>query len=505
MEKAPDILRILLLEDSDLDAELLLRHFSKFHPGVFEVVRAPDRTQFEKKLDENWDAIISDFDVPGYGALGALETLKSYKLDIPLVVVSGQIGEENAVGALRAGAQDFVMKSNLSRLVPALFRSIRDGNQRKQQLALQKAHEQAVKDREQLLAVICHDLKNPLGSIRLTAQLMSSYAKNGDVSAKVVQDNTARIIKSTERIDRLIHDVMDENKIESGHFVIEPVLTQLTDFWNEVKSSFEPLAARKGLKLIFNDPRPSLMVNMDATRIFQVVNNLIGNAIKFSHAGGEIHASIVEEPDRLRMWVRDYGPGIPITDHKHVFSKFYRGKDTGEPGSGLGLWIARQIVKNHGGEIGLEDNEDGGCCFWFSLPWSEKPVGAVAGTLSAGTVNNILLIDDDDDLSEVICTALNEVGFLVTPATNVNEAIALIEGNTKKFKLIMVDYDLPGKNGGDFIRWLHALRNEKSDIPVILMSAHPDVYERAANLGISRSLRKPMKLERLLEAVTECL
>ena len=502
MHNGFDKLRILLVEDDDLDAELLKRHLSKFHPGLFILERAKDRAEFEALVDDSFDGIISDFNVPGFGAMKALERLKERGLDVPLLVVSGQIGEENAADAMRAGAQDFVMKSNLSRLAPALLRSIRDGKRLRRQIELQKAHEVAVKNREQLLAVICHDLKNPLGSIRLTAQLLHSYAKNSEsISSKLVTENSNRICRASERIDRLIHDVLDENKIELGQFVIEPTRIQVADFWNEIRLTFEPLAAKRHVILRFNEVDPTLMMEFDSTRVLQAVSNLLSNALKFSPQESVVEARLETTDEEVKFVVRDRGPGIPAAEAKKVFSKFFRGQNNQETGSGLGLWIASQIVKNHGGEIGLLEAEGGGCQFWFKLP--RRRVKAAVSAAYQDEKTNILLVDDDSDLSEVISTALSEVGFAVTPAATVNDAISLLENHDRKYQVIMVDYDLPGENGGALIRWLQS--SDSSETPVVLMSAHPDVYERATTLGVSHSLRKPMKLERLLDVVSDCL
>lgn len=497
-----DKLKILLVEDDDLDAELLKRHLVKYHAGLFQLERAKDRAEFEATVDDTFDGVISDFNIPGFGAMRALEQLKERGLDIPLLVVSGQIGEENAADAMRAGAQDFVMKSNLSRLVPALLRSIRDGKRLRRQVELQKAHEQAVKNREQLLAVICHDLRNPLGSIRLTAQLLQSYSKNNEpVTSKLISESASRICRASERIDRLIHDVLDENKIEMGQFVIEPAQVPVAEFWAEVKATFEPLAAKRHVSLRFNEVDPALTADFDSTRVLQVVSNLLSNALKFSPRDTVVEATLEHSEDELTFRVRDHGPGISDADAKKVFSKFFRGQNNQEVGSGLGLWIASQIVKNHGGEIGLEPADGGGCAFWFKLPRRRhKPAATVP---YQEEMTNILLVDDDMDLSDVISTALRGVGFAVTPAATVSDAISLLENQERKYQVIMVDYDLPGENGGALIRWLQS--SQASETPVVLMSAHPDVYERATTLGVSHSLRKPMKLERLLDVVSDCL
>ncbi len=499
--------RVLLAEDSEADAELLKRHLSKGHGDPFTVERVADRGQFESRLREGWDAIVCDYNVPGFSPMEALKLLESLYLDIPVLIVSGQIGEENAVDLLLAGAQDYVMKSNLARLGPALFRSIAQAQEKKNQEIFKKVHEQLVKDREQLLAVICHDLRNPLGSITLTAQLLGSYANGStQVSSKLVGDNSSRIVKSCERIERMIHDILDGAMLKDGHFVIEPAQTNVADFLAEVRSAFERLAEKQGIKLVIAPLRSDLWVDFDSLRVFQVASNLVGNAIKFCPAGSTIHLSVEESAKSIRFVIHDDGPGISKSEHAQIFSKFFRGRDQKQEGSGLGLWIAREIVTGHGGEIGLESGVKQGTTFWFTLPLAPKKLSPDLVISKNQIANaNVLLVDDDPDLSDAMAAALREVGLVVVLAADVDEAIALIEKKEITFQLFMVDFDLPNRNGGELIQWLRIPDNRNSEIPIVLMSAHPDVYERAQQLEVCHFLRKPMKLERLLDVVAKCL
>ncbi len=488
--------KILLIEDTDLDYELVKRYVEKKATFSTTFQRVETRDEFEKVVAGNWDVIISDYNVPGFGAIDALQYIKKHELDIPFVIVSGEVGEENAVDALLLGADDFIMKSNLARLIPSIERSIRNSRNRQRKSRLKAAHEQAVKDREKLLDVVCHDLKNPLSSIRLSCQLLISKGKDPEqLEHTWVVELAEAMLRSSERIDRLVRDLLDQSRMEAGLFTIRSSEIDVSAFISEIMDVFLPIAEIKNIALILDMPRKQIKKFFDKDRIFQVVGNLLNNAIKFSPNGSEVILAVKEtEAGGIEFQVRDSGPGIKDDEKSNIFSKFFQGKSDKYKGNGLGLWIAHEIVHAHSGNIGFTSREDStGSIFWFKLPSPLSTANPVSPSC-AGT-SKILLVDDDEDLSETLVKILKDRKINYRSAENVSAAIQILSNESwSEQDILLIDYDLPIQNGGELVSWIREHFDESSAPKIILMSAHPDIDERAKKLNIHSFLRKPMNL-----------
>jgi signal transduction histidine kinase len=493
------LFRILILEDSQLDYELLVRHFKSNAAFTVNLRHAETRDEFERALKEPWDAVLSDFNVPGFGAMPALETIKKKGLDLPLIVVSGEVGEENAVEIMHAGADDFIRKDNLARLIPSIERSIGVSQMRKRKAKLRIEHERALRDRERLMDIVCHDIKNPLTSVRLSSQLLLKKADASEmIESAVVKESLEDILRSAERVNRLVQDLLDQSRIESGLLSIKPGEVSVSDLLVECIEVFRPIAENSGVGLKPEIPESDFRGYFDRDRIFQVISNLFTNALKFSPRQSSIIIGATQTDDKARFFVKDFGPGIAAEEKDFIFSKFFQGKTQKVKGHGLGLWIAHEIVRTHGGDIGFDKNpEDSGTTFWFTVPLS----GAIAEKPATrrGAFPKILVVDDDEDLTDVLCKVLNEKDISCKTADNYETAIHHLQDESwRKSDLVLIDYDLPGKNGGELAQWMRYHIPPDKLPRMILMSAHPDIHERAEALNVDLYLKKPMNLDEIL-------
>lgn len=493
-------LKIVLLEDSESDVILIQRQFVKQEiPCVWVLAETPE--QFREALREPVDAVISDVLIPGFGAEAALKILEAAPgPHPPLVVISGLIGEEVAVEMMKAGAKDFLVKSNLKRLVPVVLRAIREARLERVEEQSRLQAERAIRDRERLLEIVSHDLKNPLGAMTLNLQLLEenlAVAEDGRRNHVLLE----RIRKSVVRVDRLIRDVLDQAKIEAGKFVISPHRTSVGELMADLRDVFQPIAETRDVKLHFDvDLRADEQV-FDGERIHQVLSNLISNAIKFTAVGSDVRIVAGEGGRGLRFAVRDEGPGIPETERELVFTKFWQAPDRQKFGTGLGLSIAREIVKGHRGEIGVESPPGRGSEFWFEIPFLEEEADADAGADAAPDEKlTILLLEDDEDLREVMDETLrNDRTDVVSLAFGAQAMETLQQG--LRPQVLIVDHDLPGMTGGEFLRRAFAQNLIPPDARVVLTSAHPDLKDRAAALGVTLTLQKPFTLRRLADQV----
>jgi signal transduction histidine kinase len=220
--------------------------------------------------------------------------------------------------------------------------------------------------RDNLLAVVSHDLKNPLGTILMDLEML---APRGDQApGDDVRRHLQRIGRSAQRMHRLIADLLDTASIEAGRFSVSPERLELAPALAETLDLVQPLAARKQLALASEVPERLPAVLADPGRIQQVLLNLLGNAIKFTPEGGRITVRAEVAGDRAILSVTDTGPGIAAEELPHLFERFWQARRTARLGTGLGLFIARGIVEAHGGTLWVESQPGEGSRFTFTLP-----------------------------------------------------------------------------------------------------------------------------------------
>lgn len=227
--------------------------------------------------------------------------------------------------------------------------------------------ERATVAREELMAVVSHDLKNPLSSIMMNAQLMKKFIANVDEKSKSVVE---RIYKSAATMNNLIEDILSVTKLEAGHVDLDLKPLQIHEVIDETIELLAPLAAEKGIKLERARHSVECMVESDHGRLLQVFSNIIGNAIKFTPDNGQVIVNIETcGPEFIRITVKDTGPGIPADHLPNVFDRFWQANQTKRMGTGLGLAIVKGIVEKHGGQIWAESELGKGSTFVIQLPW----------------------------------------------------------------------------------------------------------------------------------------
>ena len=226
--------------------------------------------------------------------------------------------------------------------------------------------EKAVRFRDELVAMVSHDMKNPLTGITLNADLLFKES----VEKNVVKKYIKHIRESAGRMNRMIEDLLDAYKGESGEFSLEKGrdVREALPMIKEAIESQEAIAKEKSIRLEACVPNrlPSISANPD--RLQQVFRNLIGNAIKFTPCGGKIIVSAKESNNFVRFSVKDNGPGIDSELLPHVFERFSQAPKTAKLGAGLGLAIAKAVVEAHGGRIWVESRKEEGSTFFFTIP-----------------------------------------------------------------------------------------------------------------------------------------
>jgi signal transduction histidine kinase len=236
--------------------------------------------------------------------------------------------------------------------------------------------QQAIRDREAVLAVVSHDMRNPLASILLNATMLLDMSPVGALG-DWMHDSLTHIVQSVEQTERLITDLLDVARMEEGGGIsVERVPVDARPLVDTAVRMLQPLAQARGVELVQAAGGP-LPVLADSDRVLQVLSNLIGNAVKFTDDGGHVRVSAHGYGDEQWFSVTDTGIGIPEEEQPFVFDRFRQvGRD--RRGVGLGLPIARGIVEAHGGRIWLDSRPGMGTTVYFTLPAAEIDVDDAA-------------------------------------------------------------------------------------------------------------------------------
>lgn len=356
-------LRALVVEDSEMDTELLVHHLRS---GGYDIThqRVDSAAKMRTALSEStWDIVLSDFSMPSFNALLALAVLKETNLDIPFIIVSGTIGEDTAVQALKNGAQDFFIKGRLSRLLSAVDHELRHTVAR---IALNEA----ARARDEFLSIASHELRTPTTTLVLqiaSALRLLRSRGTGEVCLEKVEAKLESAAKQVDRLIALIDALLNFSKVEAGRLTITPAPVDLGELTQRVAGHLSGILENSRCELILQ-AETELIGSWDSIWLEIVISNLLTNAAKFGQ-GKPIELTVQRVEDGATIEVTDHGIGIASEDQKRVFDRFERAvsaKNFG--GFGIGLWVSRQVVEAHGGSIEVSSSAGSGSTFSVTLP-----------------------------------------------------------------------------------------------------------------------------------------
>jgi len=366
----PGQLRVLHVEDNELDAELVVQAMRR---GGFSVSVVVVQTEAEFKRQLRWhrpDIVLADYNLPQWKGVEALDVLRHEGLDIPLILVSGALGDVTAVECIKRGATDYVLKDGLARLPEAVRRAL----QEKRELRLRRQAEEDLKRKvdelarsnaelEQFAYVASHDLQEPLRMVATYTQLLAERYRGR------LDENADKFIgyacEGSLRMQTLIRDLLAFSRVGRNCAACAPVDCEAA--MAEVLLSLGPAIQESGA-VVTHAPLP--VVWADRSQIAQVFQNLIGNAIKFR--GKEPPAISVQAEKAGQQWsfsVSDNGIGIAPEYAEDIFVVFQRLHTRTEyPGNGIGLANCKKIIERCGGKIWVEAQAGHGSVFKFTMP-----------------------------------------------------------------------------------------------------------------------------------------
>lgn len=359
--------------------------------------------------------------------------------------------------------------------------------------------QRAVRMRDDLLAVVSHDLRSPLTALLMgAATLLRTWPK--EERRTVGRRQIEAMERSAERMDRLLNDLLKLSCIESGRLTVERTIQPVVPLIHDAVEGHIPLAQQKSQRIEIGAVPDDCEVLCDRERILQVFSNLVGNAIKFTPEGGVIELSAAAQGDDVCFAVSDSGPGIPKYELPYVFERYWQAKSTAKLGTGLGLAIAKGIVEAHGGKIWVESKLEAGSTFFFTLPMAQEPL-APAPPMVGSSHHLVLVVDDDADTRAVMRHVLEKSGYEVETAANGLEALDFLRTRARP-RLILLDVAMPLMDGWQFIAEQRR-SPDLGDVPVVLITGERDAPQRAKALRLAACLTKPIELDVLLEVMNK--
>jgi signal transduction histidine kinase len=506
-------LRVLIVEDSADDAELVKRQLAGV-TSELEVTRVDTSAAFRAALElHRWDVVVSDFALTGFSGLAALEYLRARDRDTPFLIVSGTITEVAAVQAIKAGANDYIGKHDLSRLAPAVARELNEAESRRQRRVLEEQLRQSQKMDAigRLAGGVAHDFNNLLTAIIGYCQISQLHPAVDDRLRRDLNE----IMQAAQRASSLTRQLLAFSRRQE----LEPKVVNL----NFIVEGMERLLQRvigEDLELVTDRGSALGTIVADPSQIEQVIMNLVVNAREALPSGGRITIRTttarsdalpfpprepIPDGDYVVLSVTDNGTGMDDDMLGRIFEPFFTTK---EYGTGLGLATVYGIVRQSGGGLAVESVRGQGTTFTIYLPrTADDATGHTDASESKEDLHGtetLLVLEDDEAVRQLTDRVLSLKGYTVHSARTVEEALAIFSSHREEIDLLLVDAVLPRMSGREFIERVRVMQ---PGVRALLMSGYAEDPSRAGTTwpaDVPR-LAKPFTPDEIARKVREVL
>jgi signal transduction histidine kinase len=504
-------MRILLVEDNPADARLIRERLRERgnEVEIEHVVRLGSAVRKLAEASHGFDAILLDLSLPDATGLDTVRRMRAAAPLIPIAVLSGRDDEATALQALREGVEDYLSKDEAD--ARALLRALRHAIERRRSTNQLAASEAALREagrrKDEFLAMLAHELRNPLAPIRNAVHIMRLA---GPLDSRLTRVRDI-IERQVQHMARLLDDLLDSARISRGRVELQQERIDLRTAIEDALEASRPAIEAAGHSVNVILPGDPAEVDGDHTRLTQVFANLLDNAAKYTPRGGRIGVELepATPPAPATVRISDTGIGIAEPMREQIFELFTQldaTLDRAGGGLGIGLTLARQLVRMHGGEIEVRDRgAEPGSEFIVRLPLAaaeRDPTGHGRPAHHAGR-QRILVADSDLDALESLGLLLAAHGHAVATTQRGQEVLELASRFAPD--VLMLDLGMAGIDGKGTVRRLRALPGGRQAILIATSRGDRQAAKRAArDAGFDFHLATPVEpdeLERLLQSI----
>ena len=512
MTPSPPSLRVLLVEDNEHDAVIVLDELQRGGFAV-ELLRVETESAFSTALSNHeWDVIIADYHLPRFSALSALVIYRELHLDVPFVLVSGTIADSDAVECMRAGAHDFLSKDRLARLVPVILRE-RGIRLERRRLENQLRQAQKMEAIGTLAGGIAHDFNNILTGIVGNVQLAQFEVRDNGRAAHCLD----QALKAAHRARDLVGQILTFSQHREQPRAVVKIGPIVREALRLLRAS---LPANITFSVELDPACPPILC--DPSQIHQVLINLATNAAyAMRKRGGTLRVTLspltIDDALRqvhsrlpigtgVRLTITDNGDGMDQITKERIFEPFFTTKPVGE-GTGLGLAVVHGVVQSHAAAVSVESTPGEGTTFEIIFPGAtcgETAPAIAAPSMPIGHGERILLIDDEPSITMVGAQILKRLGYDVLAFSHPGAALAAFRQAPNGFHAVITDMMMPGMSGVDLAREILATR---PGLPVLVTSGrmHATDLARAESAGVRDTIAKPFTVQLLAESLAKAL
>ena len=498
----------ILLADDNAD----MRNYVRELLGpMYHVTAVPDGAEALAAAHEaRPDLILSDVMMPNVDGFSLLKTVRgdSDLRDVPVILLSARAGEESRIEGLGAGADDYVVKPFHARELLARVGAMLElaAVRRERQDALERQQrqlEQADRQKNEFLAMLAHELRNPLAPIRNAGELLSRTVA-ADPQARSALATVERQVK---HLTRLVDDLLDISRITQGRIELHRGPVRLEQIIAQAVEAVDPLIRQQRHRITVVSSRKPLVVNGDPDRLVQCVGNILTNAAKYTPPNGEIRVESGEDQGEAWVSITDTGVGLAPDLLPQVFDLFVQGErtlDRAQGGLGVGLTIVRRLVEMHGGSIAASSaGVNQGATFEIRLPVMQEMQAAEApAPAPERRPRRILVVDDNADGAKILAALLKLDGHEVEIALSGQDALDRVPSFHPHVAL--VDIGLPGLDGYEVARRIRAFDGHDA-IQLIAITGYGrnEDRERGQAAGFDAHLVKPVAFPALQRVIAD--
>jgi signal transduction histidine kinase len=493
----------VLVADDNAD---MRRYVQRLLAAQYAVEAVPDgAAALDAVRRQAPDLILSDVMMPRLDGFGLLQVLRAdpHTAGVPVILLSARAGEESRVEGMQAGADDYLVKPFSAReLLARVSAHLQMARLRRQ---AEEALREANRRKDEFLATLAHELRNPLAPIRNSLQILKMPRLDGATVGRTRE----MMERQVHHLVRLVDDLLDVSRVMRGKVELRKEAVELASVVARAVETAQPLIEAQGHELAISLPDESLLLDADPVRLAQVVGNLLNNAAKYTESNGRIWLTARREGDAAVLRVRDTGIGIPPDMLPKVFDVLVQvdhATTKAQGGLGIGLTLVRSLVEMHGGTVDAHSAGPGqGSEFVVRLPLSPRRQEPSGENEDGGepqqpslSGRRLLVVDDNRDAADSLALLLRLQGHEVRVAHDGPAALAVVSGYRPE--LVFLDIGMPGMDGYEVARRLRQIPGVRGvRLAAVTGWGQQEDRRRTAQAGFDYHLVKPVEPKALEE------